>query len=64
MYILLIAHFWIAFAPIRYAGMTAYELTKHWTELYLAFPISLVFFIGYKFKTRFVKTNMIGFTSG
>ena len=65
-FLILVAQFWTAFAPIGYQDMSASELVKNWFELYLAFPIILVCFIGYKlwYRTRFVRINEIDITSG
>jgi amino acid transporter len=46
--------------------MTAGERTQNWFEAYLAAPIIIVFFVGYKiiFKTKFKKLSDIDVTSG
>lgn len=50
--IVLIAQFWTGFAPIGYGDMTASERTKTWFSTYLAAPIVLTFYIGYKLIRR------------
>lgn len=64
--LILIAQFWTGFAPIGYADMSASELVENWFEVYLAFPIILVTFLGYKivYKTKFKRANEIDLTSG
>lgn len=64
--LVLIAQFWTGFAPIGYGDMTAAELTKNWFQVYLAGPIALVCYIGYKiwFKTKIVRTKDMDLVTG
>ena len=63
---MLIAQFWVGFAPVGYADMTGPERTKAWFEAYLSGPIVLAFFIGFKLwkKTSFKRLKDIDVTSG
>lgn len=64
--LILIAQFWVGFAPVGYASMTNSELVQNWFEAYLAFPIILVFFFGWKlwYRTSFKRIQDIDITSG
>jgi amino acid transporter len=61
-----VAQFWTGFSPEGYASMTANELVVNFFEVYLAAPIILVSYIGYKlwFKTKFVKLSEIDISTG
>ncbi|KIX95919.1 uncharacterized protein Z520_08174 [Fonsecaea multimorphosa CBS 102226] len=50
--LVLIAQFWTGFAPIGYRDMSSSERTKIFFEGYLAAPIVLVFYIGFKIWKR------------
>ena len=61
-----VAQFWTGFSPEGYATMTANELAVNFFEVYLAAPIIVVSYIGYKlwFKTKFVKVSEIDISTG
>ncbi|EOD45204.1 Amino acid/polyamine transporter I [Neofusicoccum parvum] len=46
--LVLIAQFWTGFAPIGYDEMTAGELVENFFSVYLAFPIVVFMYVGYK----------------
>ena len=50
--LILVAQFWTGFAPIGYADMSGSERTKNWFELYLAAPLVIVCYFGFKFWYR------------
>ncbi|OAL20176.1 hypothetical protein AYO20_11540 [Fonsecaea nubica] len=50
--LVLIAQFWTGFAPIGYRDMSSSERTKIFFEGYLAAPIVIVFYIGFKIWKR------------
>jgi len=60
------AQFWIGFAPEGYDSMTVNDLVINFFEVYLAAPIIIISYVGYKlwFKTHFVKTADIDITTG
>ena len=64
--LILIAQFWVGFAPVGYKEMSATDLVQSWFQAYLAFPIVVLFFIIFKIvkKTKFVKISEIDITSG
>lgn len=64
--LILVAQFWTGFAPVGYADMSASERVKGFFEVYLAAPIVIVMYIGYKlwYRTKFRKTREIDITSG
>lgn len=64
--LVLIVQFWTGFAPVGYASMTASERVENFFQAYLAAPVVLTCFIGYKlvFKTKFRKLHEIDITSG
>lgn len=43
-----VAQFWTGFAPVGYASMTTGELVVNFFEVYLAAPIILISYVGYK----------------
>ncbi|KAE8444313.1 hypothetical protein EG329_000623 [Mollisiaceae sp. DMI_Dod_QoI] len=61
-----VAQFWVGFSPEGYQDMTASALATNFFEVYLAAPIILISYAGYKlwFKTRFVKTRDIDLVTG
>jgi yeast amino acid transporter len=65
-FLVFVAQFWIGFSPQGYADMTAAELVENFFEVYLAAPIILISFVGYKlwFKTRWVRTAEIDLVTG
>ncbi|KAL1304970.1 hypothetical protein AAFC00_003876 [Neodothiora populina] len=64
--LVLIAQFWTGFAPIGYADMTADELVKNWFEAYLAAPVVIAFYLGYKiwYRTPFVRSHNMDLHTG
>lgn len=54
--LVLIAQFWVGFAPIGYAEMTPKEIVYKFFSVYLAAPVVLVSYVGYKlmYKTKFI----------
>ncbi|KAK4941256.1 histidine permease [Elasticomyces elasticus] len=64
--LILVAQFWTGFAPIGYADMTASERVENFFEVYLAAPIVIVMYIGYKlvYKTKIRRARQIDITSG
>lgn len=56
----------MGFAPEGYADMTTNELVVNFFEVYLAAPIIVVSYVGYKlwFKTSFVGTGEIDLVTG
>jgi amino acid transporter len=61
-----VAKFWTGFALVGYASMTTGELAINFFEVYLAAPIILISYVGYKtwFKTRFVKVSEMDLVTG
>ncbi|GFG01834.1 general amino-acid permease GAP1 [Aspergillus udagawae] len=55
--LVLVAQFWVGFAPIGYSEMTSGQLVESWFSVYLAAPVVLIFYIGYKvyYKTSFLR---------
>ena len=64
--LILIAQFWTGIAPIGYGDLTAGERVETFFEVYLAVPIVLVMYLGYKifFKTSIKRTRNIDINSG
>ncbi|OAP56523.1 hypothetical protein AYL99_09702 [Fonsecaea erecta] len=64
--LILIAQFWTGFAPVGYAEMSASELVENFFEVYLAAPIVIAMYVGYKLvkRTKIRKTTEIDITSG
>ena len=64
--LVLIVQFWVGFAPIGYADMTAAELVQNFFQVYLAFPIVLLFYLPYKiyWRTPFVTVDMMDLKTG
>jgi len=61
-----VAQFWTGFSPQGYASMTTNELVINFFEVYLAAPIILISYVGYKicFRTKFVKTRDVDVDTG
>jgi len=61
-----VAQFWIGFSPEGYSDMTKGELVEGFFEVYLAAPIIVVSYVGYKvwFKTKFVKLSEVDLRTG
>ncbi|KAK7892284.1 histidine permease [Exophiala xenobiotica] len=64
--LILVAQFWTGFAPIGYGDMTASERVKSFFSYYLAAPIVIVMYVGYKIlrRTKIRKIHEIDITSG
>ncbi|KAJ5356518.1 Amino acid/polyamine transporter I [Penicillium concentricum] len=64
--LVLIAQFWVGFAPIGYAEKTPAELVKNFFGVYLAAPVVLICYVGYKlvYKTKFVRTSEVDLVTG
>lgn len=64
--LVLIAQFWIGFAPVGYADDSASTLVEDFFSAYLAAPICIAFYIPYKlyFKTPFIKASMMDVNTG
>lgn len=50
--LVLIAQFWVGFAPVGYGEKSASELVQTWFEAYLAAPVVIIFYVGYKIYHR------------
>lgn len=50
--LILIAQFWTAFSPIDYQLMTRQELASGFFQAYLAAPVVVAYYLGYKLWTR------------
>lgn len=64
--LVLVAQFWVGFAPIGYADMTSNELVENFFSVYLAAPVVLAFYIPYKlwFKTPFLRAKDMDLQTG
>jgi len=64
--LILVAQFWTAVWPVGYASETPNEIAQGFFEAYLAMPIVIVFFVGFKVikKTKFKRLKDIDVTSG
>lgn len=64
--LVLVAQFWVGFAPVGYADMSATELVENWFSVYLAAPVVLLFYIPYKliYKTPFVRAKDMDLATG
>ena len=64
--LLLIAQFWTAFAPLKYATMSATELAQSFFQAYLAAPLVIACYIFYKirFRTRIIRSHNMDLHSG
>ncbi|KAJ5977884.1 hypothetical protein N7501_001226 [Penicillium viridicatum] len=64
--LVLVAQFWVGFAPIGYAEMTAQELVYNFFSVYLAAPVVLVSYVGYKlvYKTKFIRPSEADLVTG
>lgn len=63
---MLIAQFWTGFAPVGYADMSDGQLVESWFGVYLAAPIVILFYVGYKFwfKTKIVRAADMDLQTG
>lgn len=64
--LVLVAQFWVGVAPIGYQSMTSTELVQNFFSVYLAAPIVLVFYVGYKFywRTRVTRAKDMDLVTG
>ncbi|KAI9765855.1 MAG: glyceraldehyde-3-phosphate dehydrogenase 1 [Geoglossum simile] len=64
--LVLIAQLWTGFAPVGYAEMTAAERTKNFFEAYLAAPIVILCYVGYKilYRTPFMRSRDMDLHTG
>ncbi|KAH0542247.1 hypothetical protein FGG08_003369 [Glutinoglossum americanum] len=64
--LVLVAQFWTGFAPVGYADMSAQKRVKNFFEVYLAAPIVILCYLGYKiwFHTPFVKADKMDLHTG
>lgn len=64
--LVLVAQFWVGFAPIGYAEKTAQELVYNFFSVYLAAPVVLVSYVGYKlvYKTKFIRPSEADLATG
>jgi amino acid transporter len=64
--LVLVAQFWTGFAPVGYGEMTAAERVESFFTAYLAAPIAIVCYIGFKlvYKTKIKRARDIDVTSG
>lgn len=64
--LVLIAQFWVGFAPIGYGSMSTSALIENFFEVYLAAPVILLFYIAYKiyYKTPFVRSHNMDLHTG
>lgn len=65
-FLVLVAQFWVGFAPIGYGDKSAGELVKSWFSVYLAGPVVLLFYIPYKlwFKTPIIRAKDMDLHTG
>ena len=64
--LVLIAQFWVGFAPVGYKEMSTSELVVIFFEAYLAFPIVILFYIPYKiwYRTPFIRAANMDLQTG
>ncbi|KAI9053112.1 hypothetical protein LZ554_003381 [Drepanopeziza brunnea f. sp. 'monogermtubi'] len=64
--LILVAQFWTAVWPVGYAAETPAEIAQGFFQAYLAMPIVILFFVGFKVikKTKFKRLKDIDVTSG
>lgn len=65
--LVLIAQFWVAFAPVNYGEKSTKELVESWFSAYLAFPVVILFYLFHKIKYRtplYVRTKDIDLMTG
>jgi len=64
--LVLIAQFWTGFAPEGYSSMTASARVENFFQVYLAFPIVILFFVCFKVarRTKFRRIGDIDIISG
>lgn len=64
--LVLIAQFWVGFAPVGYKEMSTSDLVVNFFEAYLAFPIVILFYIPYKiwYRTPFIRAANMDLQTG
>lgn len=64
--LVLIAQFWVGFAPVGYGDDSASDLVSNFFEAYLAAPVCIAFYIPYKiyFRTPFMKVQDMDLRTG
>ncbi|EAU34757.1 general amino-acid permease GAP1 [Aspergillus terreus NIH2624] len=64
--LVLVAQFWVGFAPIGYSDMTTGELVESWFSVYLAAPVVILCYIPYKlwYKTPFLRAKDMDLQTG
>ena len=64
--LVLVAQFWVGFAPIGYKDMTTKELVNNFFSVYLAAPVVLVCYIPYKlyYRTPFLRAKDMDLHTG
>ncbi|PCH05908.1 Amino acid/polyamine transporter I [Penicillium occitanis (nom. inval.)] len=64
--LVLIAQFWVGFAPVGYSDMSTTDLVKSFFSAYLAAPIVIAFYIPYKlwYRTPFIKALQMDLNTG
>ncbi|KAJ5092086.1 hypothetical protein NUU61_006956 [Penicillium alfredii] len=64
--LVLVAQFWVGFAPVGYASKTPQELVENFFSVYLAAPVVILFYVPYKFwyKTKFVRSHEVDLVTG
>ena len=65
--LILVAQFWVGFAPVNYGEMTARELITNFFSSYLAVPVVIVFYLYHKIRYRtplYVRTTEIDLMTG
>lgn len=64
--LVLIAQFWVGFAPVGYASDSTTDLVETFFEAYLAAPICIACYVSYKlwFKTPFIRASQMDLVTG
>ncbi|KAL1968504.1 hypothetical protein VTN77DRAFT_1714 [Rasamsonia byssochlamydoides] len=64
--LVLVAQFWVAFAPVGYASESARDLVENFFSAYLAAPIIIAFYIYYKIwkRTPFIRAKDMDLNTG
>lgn len=64
--LVLIAQFWVAFAPVGYGSMSPSKIAYNFFSLYLAAPITIACYIPYKiyFRTPFMSASAMDLNTG
>ncbi|KAI9375455.1 amino acid permease-domain-containing protein [Aspergillus egyptiacus] len=64
--LILVAQFWVGFAPIGYETMSSTSLVRNFFSRYLAAPVVLLFYIPYKirFKTKILRARDMDLRTG